>query len=82
MNGNSGMSILVHPTNRLLTGIYRNDPGKMQLDAQRSRDQAKWETLSPSQKVSDFVRRHEYSVIVGSWAMALTGALRYVMKDP
>ena len=60
----------------------RHDVGKRELDAQQRRQEARWESLSPGQKVSDFVRRHEYGVIVGSWAVAMAGALRYVMKDP
>ncbi|TBU49350.1 hypothetical protein BD309DRAFT_947504 [Dichomitus squalens] len=59
-----------------------HDAGKAELDAQQRRQEARWESLTPGQKISDFVRRHEYGVIVGSWAVAMAGALRYVMKDP
>ncbi|KAM5540370.1 hypothetical protein V8D89_005828 [Ganoderma adspersum] len=58
------------------------DVGKMELDAQQLRQEANWDNLTPRQRLSDFVRRHEYGVIVGSWAVALTGALRYALKDP
>ena len=63
-------------------GTFRKDVGKMQLGAQQHRQEAVWEVLTPRQKVGNFVRRHEYGVIVGSWAVALTGALRYALKDP
>lgn len=54
----------------------------MELDARQLRQEAKWNNLTSRQRLSDFVRRHEYGVIVGSWAVALTGALRYALKDP
>ena len=60
----------------------RNDVGKLELDVQQGQEAANWDNLTPRQKLSDFVRRHEYGVIVGSWAVALTGALRYALKDP
>ena len=63
-------------------GIPRKDVGKMELDARQLRQEAKWNNLTSRQRLSDFVRRHEYGVIVGSWAVALTGALRYALKDP
>ena len=52
------------------------------MDIVRARQEAKWEEMSAGQKVSDFVRRHEYGVIVGSWAAAMTGAFSYIMRDP
>ncbi|KAI1789542.1 hypothetical protein LXA43DRAFT_1020772 [Ganoderma leucocontextum] len=59
-----------------------DDVGKLELDAQQRRQEASWDNLTLRHKLSDFVRRHEYGVIVGSWAVALTGALRYALKDP
>ena len=52
------------------------------VDVQQRQQEANWDDLTPRQKLSDFVRRHEYGVIVGSWAVAITGALRYALKDP
>ena len=52
------------------------------MDIVRARQEAKWEEMSAGQKFSDFVRRHEYGVIVGSWAAAMTGAFSYIMRDP
>nr|VWO95231.1 Acetyl xylan esterase, putative [Ganoderma boninense] len=62
--------------------MFRKDVGKMELDVQQRQQEANWDDLTPRQKLSDFVRRHEYGVIVGSWAVAITGALRYALKDP
>ncbi|KAI0774130.1 hypothetical protein C8Q74DRAFT_811096 [Fomes fomentarius] len=60
----------------------RHDQGKVELDAAQARQEAEWEGLSLGDKASDFVRRHQYGVIVGSWAAAITGAFGYIMRDP
>ena len=52
------------------------------MDAILAREDARWERLSTTQKITDFVTRHEYGVILGSWAMAMTGAFAYIMRDP
>lgn len=38
--------------------------------------------MTPTQKFSDFARRHEYGIILTSWAAALTGSFTYIMRDP
>ena len=60
----------------------RKDAGKAEMDAILAREEARWERLSTTQKITDFVTRHEYGVILGSWAMAMTGAFAYIMRDP
>ncbi|KAI0723147.1 hypothetical protein C8Q76DRAFT_721782 [Earliella scabrosa] len=59
-----------------------HDAGKAEIDAIQARKDAEWERLSLGEKASDFVRRHQYGVIVGSWAAAMTGAFGYIMRDP
>ncbi len=38
--------------------------------------------MTATQKFSDFARRHEYGIILTSWAAALTGSFTYIMRDP
>ncbi|KAH9894457.1 hypothetical protein C8Q73DRAFT_695626 [Cubamyces lactineus] len=56
--------------------------GKAELDAVQARQKAKWETMTTGQKISDFAKRHEYGIILTSWATALVGSFTYIMRDP
>ncbi|KAI0772091.1 hypothetical protein BD413DRAFT_52913 [Trametes elegans] len=56
--------------------------GKAELDAIRARQKARWETMTTGQKIRDFAKRHEYGIILTSWAAALTGSFTYIMRDP
>ena len=67
---------------RRLGDAPRRGAGQAELETVRAREEAKWESMSPAQRASDYVRRHQYGVIVGSWAAAMAGACAYVMRDP
>ncbi|KAI0677095.1 hypothetical protein C8Q78DRAFT_987559 [Trametes maxima] len=56
--------------------------GKAELDAVQARQKVKWESMTASQKISDFAKRHEYGIILSSWAAALVGSFSYIMRDP
>ncbi|KAI9001417.1 hypothetical protein BD414DRAFT_474561 [Trametes punicea] len=56
--------------------------GKAELDAVQARQKARWENMTTSQKITDFAKRHEYGIILGSWATALIGSFTYIMRDP
>ncbi|KAH9918178.1 uncharacterized protein BXZ73DRAFT_80645 [Epithele typhae] len=58
-----------------------HDRGKTELDTIKAREAARWGNMSAAQKAGDFVKRHEYGVIVGSWAAAMAGTLTYIMRD-
>ena len=47
------------------------------LDHKELEAMKKWDSLSFSDKVGDWAFRHEYSIIMGSWAgsLALAGAI-------
>ena len=60
----------------------RTGAGKAELDAVQARQKAKWETMTTGQKISDFAKRHEYGIILTSWATALVGSFTYIMRDP
>ncbi|KAI0751612.1 hypothetical protein C8Q80DRAFT_1268823 [Daedaleopsis nitida] len=57
------------------------DAGKAELDAVQARQEERWKSLTTGQKISEYVRDHQYSVIVGSWATALVGTFGYIMRD-
>ncbi|EPQ58964.1 hypothetical protein GLOTRDRAFT_70022 [Gloeophyllum trabeum ATCC 11539] len=56
--------------------------GKVELDTAAAREQARWEALSPSEKVKDWAARHQYGVIGGSWALSMVGSFGWIMRDP
>ncbi|KZT29418.1 hypothetical protein NEOLEDRAFT_1175112 [Neolentinus lepideus HHB14362 ss-1] len=56
--------------------------GKVELDSVAAREQAHWESLSPTQKMQDWAARHQYGVIGGSWALSMIGSFGWIMRDP
>ncbi|KAJ7506536.1 hypothetical protein B0H11DRAFT_1971693 [Mycena galericulata] len=44
------------------------------LHAQEAHELSRWEKMSTGDKVADWARRHEYSIIVGGWALSLAAA--------
>ncbi|EIW75663.1 hypothetical protein CONPUDRAFT_65908 [Coniophora puteana RWD-64-598 SS2] len=45
--------------------------GKNEMDREAAEEQARWESLTTGDKVSDWATRHQYSIILGSWALSL-----------
>ncbi|KAJ7637220.1 hypothetical protein B0H17DRAFT_1107242 [Mycena rosella] len=41
------------------------------LEAQHHQELTRWEQMSTSDKIADWASRHEYSIIVGGWALSL-----------
>lgn len=60
----------------------RKDAGAAELETIEAREEARWQSLSTGEKVSDFVNRHQYGLIVGSWATAMVGTFGYIMRNP
>ncbi|RDX55454.1 hypothetical protein K466DRAFT_91514 [Polyporus arcularius HHB13444] len=58
------------------------DAGAAELETIEAREEARWQSLSTGEKVSDFVNRHQYGLIVGSWATAMVGTFGYIMRNP
>ncbi|KAI0939297.1 hypothetical protein AcV5_000757 [Taiwanofungus camphoratus] len=56
--------------------------GKQELDTQEARERARWEALTPMQKLKDTAARHEYGLIGGAWAASMVGAFGWIMRDP
>lgn len=47
------------------------------LDEKEQEAEKRWESLSTGDKIADWADRHQYSLIMGSWAasMAVAGAI-------
>ncbi|KIK67606.1 hypothetical protein GYMLUDRAFT_256478 [Collybiopsis luxurians FD-317 M1] len=55
--------------------------GAQILNERERQLQQKWETMTPRQKISDWASRHEYSIILGSWALSLGVAGAIISRD-
>ncbi|KAI0347113.1 hypothetical protein BDW22DRAFT_1351471 [Trametopsis cervina] len=55
--------------------------GKDELDSIAARQRARWESLTLSQKVSDYASRHEYGLIAGAWAATMAGSFGVIMRN-
>ena len=61
--------------------IIRKGAGKDLLDEEEHVEQQRWESLSTREKVGDWALKHQYPLIVGSWAVSLGVAAAIIMKD-
>ncbi|KAI0068673.1 mitochondrion protein [Artomyces pyxidatus] len=59
-----------------------HDTGKQELETVRSRADARWESMTVTQKVLDVTARHQFSVIAGCWALGIAGAFGAIMRNP
>ncbi|ESK95087.1 ynr018w-like protein [Moniliophthora roreri MCA 2997] len=57
------------------------DEGARILTEQEHRDAERWASLSFKDRVSDWASRHEYSIIMGSWALSLAAAGAIISRD-
>ncbi|KAJ7118558.1 hypothetical protein C8R43DRAFT_1036059 [Mycena crocata] len=51
------------------------------LDAQEHYEMTRWQGMSTGDKITDWARRHEYSIIVGGWALSLALAGGIISRD-
>jgi len=58
-----------------------SDSGKMELDRAAADEKAKFDALSTTDKALDWALRHQYSLILGSWALSMAVAGSIVAKD-
>ncbi|KAH7909457.1 hypothetical protein BJ138DRAFT_1127676 [Hygrophoropsis aurantiaca] len=56
--------------------------GKMELDREEMEEHVRWAKLNTADKVADWASKHQLSVIMGSWALAMGVAGRIIMRDP
>ncbi|KAF9240042.1 hypothetical protein BU15DRAFT_87772 [Melanogaster broomeanus] len=65
------------PYYRSLPCLSKSGAGKLELDRAASEEEARWNALATGDKIGDWAYRHQYSIILGSWAlsMAIAGAI-------
>ena len=51
------------------------------MDEQEHAEQERWKALSTKEKVGDWALKHQYSLILGSWAASMGVAAAIIMKD-
>jgi hypothetical protein len=61
--------------------LYRQGTGKELLDEQEYEERKRWESLSTKDKIGDWAFKHQYSLILGSWAASMGVAAAIIMKD-
>jgi hypothetical protein len=64
-----------------LTLPRRKGVGRQLLDSAKARETSEWAGLSTKDKVSKWVARHQYQVIVGGWAASMAVAGTIIMRD-
>ncbi|KAF9266269.1 hypothetical protein L218DRAFT_1075240 [Marasmius fiardii PR-910] len=57
------------------------DEGAQYLTEKEAKEQNRWDSLSTADKISDWASRHEYSIIMGSWALSLAAAGAIISRD-
>ena len=59
----------------------RKGVGRQLLDSAKAREASEWKDLSSSEKFSKWVARHQYKVILGTWATSMAVAGTIIMRD-
>ena len=60
---------------------FRKGAGKELLDEEEDAERRRWAALSTNEKISDWAFKHQYPLIVGSWAASMGLAASIIMKD-
>jgi len=58
-----------------------SDSGKLELDRVAAEEEARFNALSTKDKALDWASRHQYSIILGSWALSMAAAGAIVARD-
>ena len=61
--------------------ITRTGAGKELLEEVEHAEQKRWQSLSTREKIGDWAVKHQYSLILGSWAASMGVAAAIIMKD-
>ena len=61
--------------------LFRTGAGKELLDEEEHAEKKRWESLTTREKIGDWALKHQYPIIVGSWAASLGMAAAIIMKD-
>ncbi|KAH7922541.1 hypothetical protein BV22DRAFT_1037382 [Leucogyrophana mollusca] len=55
--------------------------GKWELDREMAEEEARWNALSTKEKLANWATRHQYSIILGSWALSIAIAGGIIARD-
>ena len=66
---------------RKLNAFVRSGAGKTELDREAAEKRAAWEQLSAESKVTDWLIRHQYSIMFGGWAGSCAVAGSIIWKN-
>jgi hypothetical protein len=55
--------------------------GKQTLDEEAAKVEAEWEALPMKAKIGTWAERHQYSIILGSWALSMAVAGAIISRD-
>ena len=67
--------------NRSADTPCRKGVSRQLLDSAKARETSEWDGLSSKEKISRWVARHQYQVILGSWATSMAIAGTIIMRD-
>lgn len=60
-----------------------DDIGKAEMDVVERRRMEQWSKMGTGERVRDFARNHQYSLITGSWVASMLGSYALVAaRDP
>ena len=59
----------------------RKGVSRQLLDNAKAREASEWDSLGSKEKLSNWVARHQYKVILGSWAAGMAVAGTIIMRD-
>jgi hypothetical protein len=60
---------------------HREGDGVRLLNLRQQHEMTKWEAMSAGDKIADWAQRHEYSIIVGAWALSLVGSGAIISRN-
>ena len=69
------------PAPIISTDPFREGAGKDLLEDEEIAERKRWASLSTRDKISDWSLKHQYSMILGSWAATLGLAATIIMRD-
>lgn len=61
--------------------IRGKDAGSAVMENNKSEEEFRWRTLTPSQKLKDWTIRNQYSVLAGGWALSMAVAGAIIARD-
>ena len=60
---------------------HRTGATRRVIESAKRKEESQWQKLTPGQKVLQWAKQNQYSVILGSWAVSMAIAGTIVMRD-